>query len=81
MRPIKFPDANASLSRPAGTAKDDCGLLPIHRTDDGRIVTCWKLTDDDLKIIFETKQIWVQVMDSTMPPICLHTDNPFRSQP
>ena len=79
MRPVKFSEANGSLSRPDGTTKDDCGLLPVFR-DGETVISCWSLTDEDLKQIFETKRIWLRVWGTTHAPVCVQVVKPFEER-
>lgn len=76
MKGIKFPEANGSLARPEGTSKEDCTLLPVYRGS-GLVVSAWKLTDEDLKRIFETKIVWFIVQGVTHAPLKLQTEDPF----
>lgn len=78
MKPFKFPQANGSLSRPEGVAKDECGLLPVHR-DGNYVISAWRLDADDLKLIAEEKTIWLYVRGSTQPPISMQVENPWDS--
>ncbi len=76
MRPVKFSEANGSLSRPEGTTREECNLLPVFRNGT-EIISCWKLTDEDLKRIFETKRIWLRVWGDTHAPLSLDSQSPF----
>lgn len=53
--------------------------LPAFRSDDGQVVTCWKLSDEELKQIAETGEIWLHVLTFGKPlqPVLLTTENPF----
>lgn len=77
MRPIKFSEVNGSLARPDGTTKEECGLLPVYR-DDRETISCWMLTEEDLKEILKTRRIWLRVMGQTHPPLHVDALSPFR---
>ena len=75
MRPVKFPESNSSLARPEGMTKEECALLPTYQGQ-GKMISCWKLTDEDLKILFETKQVWLHVWGGFHPPTYVGAEKP-----
>ena len=58
--------------------EEECGDLPICRVQDGRIISCWELTDDELMEILQTKRVWLSVWSgATQPPVCVQGETPF----
>ena len=43
MDPVKFKHANGELTAPG------CGKLPIIKTKDNCIVSCWKMSEEEKK--------------------------------
>lgn len=65
--PIGFAEANLLLVGPEGD--DSVRPLPVRRAD-GRIVSCWQLSAEDLRRIAETGEIWLSVWSGqTAPPV------------
>ena len=55
--PVDFEGANSILLAPVGD--DNCGDLPIARMK-GEIVSCWRLTPDELDTVIMTGVICFQ---------------------
>lgn len=67
-RPIDFPERNLLLTAPPGH-DDTIQPLPVRRAD-GRIISCWQLSAEDLRRIAETGNIWLSVWSGlTAPPV------------
>ena len=70
--PADFHESNAVLDRPADMTADECTLLNVLRaeTEDGTpcVVSCWKLTAEELEAVKLTGRIWLIVSGRTMPP-------------
>jgi hypothetical protein len=41
------------------------------------VVSCWKLTSDELDEFNRTGRVWLLVYGKTMPPVALSANNPF----
>lgn len=66
--PIAFDEANLKLVGPDGDP--NIRPLPVHRGVDGRIVSCWQLSGDDLRRIAATGEVWLSVWSgATAPPV------------
>ena len=50
-----------------------CDLL-VHRNHEG-FISCWQLTEEELKMIAETGKIYIQVCGSGHPPIAVSADS------
>lgn len=77
MEPIKFEGCNAVF----GETQPEYIPLPAERRGDrnlGEILTCWKMTPEELKQIQETGQIWLSVLTFNKPlqPVLLSATKP-----
>jgi len=70
LKPIEFKEQNITY------VADNCLDLPAHKADD-QIISCWQLSEDDLKRVNETGVIWFSVQGQGQPPIWLGTETPF----
>lgn len=81
MFPAAFDEANAILSAPDGMTHDECDPLEVCRTQtpDGKtvVISCWKLTADELERINRTGRVWLMIWGQTMPPIAVLGESPF----
>jgi|GEM_PF-2778285 len=67
--PIKFPEANAVLEKPANMTEEECHSLPILRKD-GQCISMWKLSPEELVSVNITHCVCVGVLSGhTQPPI------------
>lgn len=84
MVPASFNESNVVLSRPRDLTAEQCDPLSVWRgrLEDGTpaVVSCWKLTADDLRRLAETGRVWLVVMGHRMPPVALTSESPFRQE-
>ncbi len=73
MNPIQFKEQNVTY------IAEGCNDLPAHKAKD-QIISCWKLTKEELEQINKTGVIWFSVMGQSQPPIWLGTENPFKEE-
>lgn len=54
--------------------------LPAHTTEDGRVITCFHVTPDQMADMARSGELWVQIytFGNPLQPLCVHTNNPFR---
>lgn len=71
MKPVKFKEQNITY------VAEGCGDLPAHKADD-QIISCWQLSEEDLKRVSETGVVWLSVIGQHQPPIWLGTETPFK---
>lgn len=76
MKPIEFKESNVTF------AKDQPEYLPLHayRSDDGEVISCWKLTfGERLKVLF-TGKVFLQILTFNKPlqPSKIVISNPFK---
>lgn len=86
MLPVDFPERNFVFTKPEGMTDEQCSDLPVwkgptahdeHGAIFPAIISCWKLSKEDLEAISEKGVIWVSVSGTGMPPISLFTEYPF----
>ena len=79
MVPSSFAEANTVLDKPP--AMDNCDALSVLRavTADGLpcVISCWKLTQDEVCELTRTGRLWVTIYGLTMPPIALTAAKPW----
>jgi hypothetical protein len=72
--PVDFDESEGGVLEGGGYAKD----LPVYfDQEDGNVISCWQLTDDELFEVLQTKQVWVVVQGLTHPPIYVTGEHPF----
>lgn len=79
MKPVKFPQVNIEIAK----EQDEYITLPACIIDEpeGRIITCFELSDEEIKEIVETKKLWHTQLSFRKPmqPISMSTQNPFKN--
>ena len=77
MKPIKFTEQNCVY------AKDQPEYLPlpVHKTEDGMVVSCWALTWRERLRVLLTGRMWWSVLTFNHPlqPQSPQVESPFRS--
>ena len=75
MKPIEFNEKNCVFAE----HQPEYIPLPVHKTEDGIVISCWKLTlKERLKVLF-CGNIWLSVMtfNHSLQPLDLSVDSPF----
>jgi hypothetical protein len=70
MNPVKTEQSNVTYTHPA--YQD----LPARKTEhDGlpAIECCWELSDEELEVIKQTRRVYVSIISTAQPPICVST--------
>jgi len=76
MEPVNFPESNQVMKAPPDMK--ECTDLHVFKTEDGRCISCWKLSGEELMEILQTKEIWLHVyMGGAQPPVAIATECPF----
>lgn len=78
--PADFDESNGVLGRPEGMSDDECEALSVaHCVQNGApvVVSCWKLTPDELREINRTGRVWLGILGQTMPPAWVSGHKPF----
>ena len=82
MIPTAFDEDNAALGRPQGMTDEECAPLSVFIGNDSAqnpvVISCWKLTDEELAEVIRTRRVWVIVHGNTMPPIAPVGISPFQ---
>jgi hypothetical protein len=89
MLPIDFPEKNFVFKKPPDMTDEQCSDLSVWRGDipcdeQGNcfpgIISCWKLSKEDLEEIQRTGVIWLSITGHGMPPVSVFTENPFQTE-
>lgn len=72
MKAIKFKGHNVVYAE----NQPEYNPLPAFKDENGTIVTCWELTNEDFERIVETRRIYLSVMtfNNHLQPVYLTTD-------
>jgi hypothetical protein len=76
MKPVSFPEQNMIFAE----GQAEYLPLPAHRTPDGTVVTCWRMTwRERLKALFNGK-VWFMTLTFNQPlqPQLPSIDAPFK---
>lgn len=63
MKPIEFEGVNTTYAK----NQPEYLPLPAQRINDNTIITCWELTDEEIKVLKKTKKLWLGVMTFNKP--------------
>jgi len=82
MVPTSFDEANAVLSKPQSMTHEQCSCLAVMRGEteiskEPVVVSCWKLTREELDEVNRTGRVWLTVFGQGMPPATLDGIRPF----
>lgn len=74
MEPINFDGANCVY----GKDQPEYMPLPAHKDENGVVLTCWKLSPEDMQRIQETGVIWLEMLTFNKPlmPVRLDSQKP-----
>lgn len=84
MIPVGFNEENFLLHPPKGTEETVEPLsVWIGHTEDGvpLVVSCWKLTIEELETLNRSGRIWLTVMGTGMQPVQLSAFKPLSERP
>lgn len=75
MKPIKFPEQNAIYAE----NQPEYIPLPVHRTEEGEVISCWQMTWRERLTVLLTGKIWWSVLTFNHPlqPQCPRVSSPF----
>ena len=77
---IDFPESNTTYKRPPPMTEEECFDLHTWKSPT-TVVSCWKLTPEELERIAETGVVWLSVMaPNNLPPCCVMIDKPCMIQ-
>lgn len=79
-----FDEANTSLGPPAGMTEDQVQTLRVLRAvhADGQpvVISCFKLTAEELAEVNRTGRVWLGVLGTSMPPVWVLGTKPFETK-
>ena len=82
MVPAAFDEENCMFDTPVGLTSEQCEPMSAWRgiLENGipAIVTCWKVTADELEEIRRTGRVWLMVMGRDLQPTILNAVSPWR---
>ena len=71
MEPINFDGANCVY----GKDQPEYMPLPAHKDENGVVLTCWKLSPEDMQRIQETGVIWLEMLTFNKPLMPVRLDS------
>ena len=81
MELASFDEANTVLGKPQDMTHEQCEAASVCRTQNADgvmvVVSCWKVTKEELEEIQRTGRVWLIVAGHTMPPVNLTGISPF----
>lgn len=81
MIPTAFDEETNVLGPPEGWGEDVVGSLSVaHGVNPmgiPMVISCWKITQDELAEFQRTGKIWLMVVGNTMPPVMLTVHKPI----
>lgn len=80
MVPTDFEGSNLVLGKPPEMLDEDCTPLNVRIGQESGypvIVSCWKLTQEEVDELIKTGRIYLTVYGQMMPPVSLSGKKPF----
>ena len=81
MIPSAFDEENCILDPPRGMSNEDCLSMSVWvgPLADGSpaVISCWKVTAEELEEIKRTGRVWLMVLGSGSPPMYITASKPF----
>lgn len=82
MQGVQFKGQNGLMGKPGDMTDEECSALPVEFSEmdlgEGRKVetteSVWELSDEELKIITESKRIRLVIIGRGMPPVSLRAE-------
>ena len=68
--PVDFEGSNDLMLAPKSMPPEECGDLPIFNANN-QIISCFRLTDEELEIVKKTGCVWLSVFGQKMPPVMI----------
>lgn len=67
---VGFDGANFVFRAPENMTPEQCADLPAF-VSDGQIISCWRLTPEEISTITKTGVVWLSITGMAMPPVAL----------
>ena len=84
---VGFEGANVLYRAPESMSQEECYDLQAF-TDGAQIISCWRLTQEELAEVARTGVVWLSVRGGVQPPVLvsgaalvLIGDQPARAEP
>lgn len=69
-QPVGFEGVNAVYRAPPGQTQEQCLDLQLFRDEEGRqLISCWRLTPEELILVQKTGVVWLSITGLNMPPV------------
>lgn len=65
--PTVFETMNGVYGKPTDMTDEQCGSLPVLKTD-SHVISCWKLSEEELEMVKKTGVVWVGILGHTVIP-------------
>lgn len=83
--PCDFPESNHVFDKPVDMNRDQCEPLNVRLmvtwpSGFPCILSCWKLTQEELDEINKTGRIWISILSQGMPPVWITGIKPNMEQ-
>lgn len=79
MIPTKFKQCNCILGPPEGISEDLVSSMFVLKTEK-QVLSCWKITKEELEEVQKTGRIWLHIVAPEAPPVFLSGFSPFKKQ-
>lgn len=67
MKPVMFPESNATLGAPRGMTTEQCADLPVYR-DGNTCLSCWEPTESERQSLLNGGKVWLWVLSGPSQP-------------
>ena len=71
MKAIEFEGQNLMLMPPQSMERGTCGQLPVCKTPDGRMVSVWKPSAEDIQAMGGGAHVLLHIWGAGHPPVAL----------
>lgn len=81
MKPIEFEEQNFEFKKPKSMTDKECGSLPCFIDKNEKhpqVISCWKLSEEELKEIQKTGIVWMSVFAFPVPPVWIGAEKPLQ---
>jgi hypothetical protein len=78
MEPIKFKEQNVVYAE----NQKEYLPFPAYRDESGRVISCWKLSPEELEEVSKTGVIWLDILtfNQLLQPVMLRAESPFNGK-
>lgn len=84
MVPCNFDESNIVFDKPNTMSHDECESLSCFKGTDSEgnevIISCWKITKEELEEILATGRIWIYHLGGYLQPHYCGGNNPFKKE-